>query len=210
MIDLPQVLGASLPPVEVPRVTVVTAHALEVLTVANIKTHLRVTHSNDDTYLGLLLDRATEYCERYQNRAYLTQTLEYRTDAFPSVDYISLPRPPLQSVTSLKYTDEDDVEHTVSSGDYHVDTYSEPGRIVLKVDKDWPDDDLIAVNGIVVKYVAGWTAAANVPTSIQHAMYLLIAHWYEHREGVYDGAAVSTLPLGIENLLAFERITRFA
>ena len=39
---------------------------------------------------------------------------------------------------------------------------------------------------------------------VEQAMLMLIAHWYENREAVSDGAA-NTVPLGVERLLWYRK-----
>ena len=46
--------------------------------------------------------------------------------------YISLPRPPLVSVTHLKTFDEDNTETTFASSKYHIDSARNPARIVFE------------------------------------------------------------------------------
>jgi len=58
-----------------------------------------VKKAGPDTEDGWLNDHiagARRDCELFQNRAYITQTWELWLDAWPSKDYIELPKPPLQ------------------------------------------------------------------------------------------------------------------
>ena len=112
----------------------------------------------------------------------------------------------MQSVTSISYTDIDGVTQTVSSGDYLVDTDSEPGRIVLKTGKSWPSVQLKEIAGVRIRYVAGWTAAANVLPNITHAVRLLVGHWFENREQTMTGVNITDIPMGVDDLLMPSRI----
>jgi uncharacterized phiE125 gp8 family phage protein len=87
-----------------------------------------------------------------------------------------VPRPPLQSITSIKYYDTAEVEATFSSADYFVDTVSTPGRIVLK----WQSLADPTLRAVVAVRCGGWTTAASVPARLRQAMLLLIGHWYEN------------------------------
>ena len=48
-----------------------TPPAVEPVTVAEAKAHLRVDISDDDTYIGTLITAAREWCEEYLDRSAL-------------------------------------------------------------------------------------------------------------------------------------------
>ena len=186
----------------------ITAPATEPVSASEAKSHLRVDTTADDTLIGTLITAARQHVENHLRRALITQTWELVMDAFPAGDVIRLPRPPLVSVTSIKYTDEDGNESTFSSAAYVVDTDSTKGRVVLKSGETWPSDTLAAANGVRVRYVAGYGEASAVPRPIRQAILLLIGTLYENRESVLvaQGVTVAQLPFGVEALLMPYRI----
>lgn len=186
----------------------ITAPATEPVTASEAKSHLRVDTTADDTLIGTLITAARQHVENHLRRALITQTWELVMDAFPAGDVIRLPRPPLVSVTSIKYTDVAGSESTFSSAAYVVDTDSTKGRVVLKSGESWPSDTLAAANGVRVRYVAGYGSAAAVPNPIRQAILLLIGTLYENRESVLvaQGVTVAQLPFGVEALLMPYRI----
>lgn len=190
-------------------IKVITPPASEPVTLSEAKAQCRVDISTDDTLITSYISAARRLCERINWRAFMTQTLEVWFDAWPSTDSIRLPRPPLQSVTYIKYYDEDSVVATLSSSTYFVDTISERGRIVLNTDQSWPSVTLRPANGVVVRYVAGWASAADVPETIKQAILLVVGHWYENREGVLIGSVSKSLEFSLESLLGIERTMRF-
>ncbi|KKM90426.1 hypothetical protein LCGC14_1238730 [marine sediment metagenome] len=164
---------------------------------------------SEDTLLTNLIKAARFYCEDFQKRAYITQTWELWLDRFPRVDFIEIPLPMLQSITSVKYFDVDDTEAPFSSGSYFVDTKSEPGRVALNFGEQWPTTTLRPANGVVVRFVAGYgDAASNVPESIRQAILLTLGNWYENREAVVSGS-MNELPIGAKALLQQDRIFKF-
>lgn len=188
-----------------PKVT--TAPTEEPLTLAEAKLNLRVDHTADDDLITAIIVVARQWCESFQNRSYVTQTITLKMDKFPccgDYDEIVVPRPPLQSVTSIKYVDEDGAEQTLSSDVYDVDTYSEPGRIGLANSQSWPGvrGDL---NGIEVIYIAGYGDADDVPDRFKRAMHLIIAHLYEHREQNYEKTLIEP-PMNAKSLLWLDRV----
>ena len=186
----------------------ITAPATEPVTTSEAKSHLRVDTTADDTLIGTLITAARQHVENHLRRALITQTWELVTDAFPVGDVIRLPLPPLVSVTSIKYTDKDGNESTLSSAAYVVDTDSTKGRVVLKSGETWPSDTLAAANGVRVRYVAGYGEASAVPRPIRQAILLLIGTMYENRESVLvaQGVTVAQLPFGVDALLMPYRI----
>lgn len=150
------------------------------------------TNTTADPELNRLIKSARQVCENLSRRAFITQTLELVLNAFPSNE-IDLPRPRLQSVTSIKYLDSDGVEQTLSASGYVVDTDSEPGRVYLAYGESWPTTRDIQ-NAVRIRYVAGYGAASAVPESLKQFMLTLIAQAYEYREPVVTGTIVSEMP----------------
>jgi uncharacterized phiE125 gp8 family phage protein len=132
----------------------------------------------------------------------VSQTLELVLDRWPACTFVELPRPPLASVTSIKYKDADGTETTWNSANYIVAAAHIPGRVVLADGASWPSDTLYPTEAIRIRYVAGWASAAVVPQSLKQSMLMLIAHWYEMREAaVATGAIPKDVPFGVDVLL---------
>lgn len=128
----------------------------EPVSLAEAKAYLRVDTADDDGLIATLIIAAREYCEGFQNRAYITQTWQLWLDSWPEGSEIRIPRPPLQAVNSVKYYGADNTEYVLSPADYIVDNKSEPGRIVLAYGKSWPGITLRPANAICVEFVAGY------------------------------------------------------
>lgn len=188
----------------------VTGPAVEPISLATAKVNLRVDVDDDDTFISGLIVTARRYVEAVSARALISQTWDYVLDDWPDSPF-TIPRPPLQSITSIKYVDEDGVEGTVDSGDYVVDTFSEPGRVALASDASWPSDTLQPIAGVRIRFVAGFgDEAADVPETYTKAMDLLIGHWYENREAVAtSGAVPKQLALAVDALLWLDRNVEF-
>ena len=190
-------------------IKVITPPALEPVTLGEARLHCRVDVEDDDDLLLRLIMAARQYAEQREWRAYLTQTLELYLDCWPVRTEIWLPRPPLQSITSVKYYDEDDVEYTLASTAYLVDSVSQPGRLVLRSGQSWPSATLRPANAIVIRFVAGWASLGELPLRIRQAMLLLIGHWYENREASISGAVSRPLEFAVDALLGIDSAKRF-
>ena len=190
--------------------TLITAPVNKPITTAEAKTHLRVTSSDDDTYIGTLIDAALEYVENVTRRKLITQTWDVFYDDWPDEDYLELPYGQLQSVGYVKYIDSDGAETTWSTDYYSVDTDSDPGRIVLGYGESWPTATLTTKNPIVVRFVCGYgDNGSDVPASIKHAMKFIISDMYEVRETRIIGQSVSKYGDAITNCLNSYRLWGF-
>jgi len=165
--------------------------------------------SAEDNLLTMLISAAREYCENVTGRALATQTIEYYLDSFPSGD-IELPRPPLQSVTSVIYKDSAATPTTMTlTTQYLVDSDRTVGRIVLPYGVTWPSFTAYSVNPITIKYVCGYYASNPIPKAIKQAMLLLIGHFYENREAVLVGVVSKTIEFAVQALLSQYRVRWF-
>ena len=162
-------------------------------------------YTAEDDLLSALITAAREYCEGFTGRALATQTIEAYPNYFPLKNYIKLPRPPLQSVTSVKYKNSAGTETTMTATtQYIADTESDIGRIVLSYGASWPSFTPYPVNPIKITYVTGYYASNLIPKSIKQAMLLLIGHWYENREAV--GNVGGQIEFAVKALLSMYRV----
>lgn len=181
--------------------TLTTPPAVEPVTTSEAKTHMRITASDEDTYIGTLIKAARLDSELVQHRQFITATYTLTLDRFPTCDYIDLPRPPLQSVTSVKYYDTGGTLQTFSSGNYTVDTSTAPGRIYVDWDTGWPTDVDDRRNAVQIVFVAGYgNASTDVPQTTLQAIKIKVAHWFENREPVVTGTIVSPIPMSARHL----------
>lgn len=186
----------------------VTGPTAEPILLDEAKDHCNVTRTDDQSnnYLSDLIAVAREHVEQVTARALLTQTLRLDLDDFPMCDAIELERPPIASVTHVKYYDADNVLQTLSSSDYVLDSSKTVPRIVLAHNASWPTA-YERPNAVQVTYVAGYGAHGGlVPAPLRHAMKLLIGHWHENREPVVVGMTANDIPLTVQRLLQPYRV----
>lgn len=151
---------------------VITPPTTEPMTLTEAKQYLRVDGTTDDALITSLVKQAREWCEDYQGKKYITQTLELVLDSFPYGDIEFKACSPVQSVASIKYTDKDGVEATIAATEYLLDNDSFVNRIVLGYNKYWPLVNLQSINAIRIRFVAGYGIASTVPESVKWAMVL--------------------------------------
>ena len=188
-------------------VTRATGPAVEPLTVAEAKLHLRVDISDDDVFIGTLITAAREWVEAYLDRTLITTQLILRAAEFPTEE-LELARPPMATAGTatavvITYTLADTTTATLSTALYRVDRTTTPGNVAPVINGTWPSDVIEDANAVAVTYWAGYgPTSASVPATIRHAMLMLIGHWYESRSTVLVGVTSKPLEFAVESLLA--------
>jgi uncharacterized phiE125 gp8 family phage protein len=189
-----------------------TPPAVEPVTLAEAKAHLRVDTSDDDTYIGTLITAAREWCEQYLDRTLVHTQWVMRFDKFPDsgIEPVELPRPPMvasgtATAVTVTFTQEAGPTSTYSTAEYRVDRNATPGAILPIYGSTWTphrQDD----NAISVTWWAGYGATgASVPAAIRHAILMLVGHWYEFRTSVLTGSISKEVEFGVKSLLDSQR-----
>ena len=189
------------------------------VSVADAKEHLRIVDmTTDDTYIGVLIDTATEWCEDYCDRTFADKQYTVAFDDFVDLR-IGLPRPPVRlnataasATVTISYVDQGGTTQTLTwaqSGtqQFRLDRDHVPSLVYPKYLENWPSvrlDD----KAVQVTYLAGYGGAANVPTPAKHAIKMLVGHWYANREAV--GSVGRELEMAVSALLANLRWRQYA
>ena len=183
------------------------------LPLADVKAHLRVSWTSEDSYITTLIRSAYNIAEGYTNLSLIPKTHEMFLDRFPNSYDGSKEDEWLDlvnscgglSITTIKYYDADNVYTTWNSSNYNVD---EPGitwgRVYPKVDKVFPST-ADRPQAVEVKYDTGFdnaTAGDVLPDAIRAAILILIGNLYENRQDNIVGRIASELPMTAKVLLA--------
>lgn len=163
-------------------IVVVTQPTEEPVTIEEARYHCRIDDYNQEPYedsvqINTLIAAARQHAELQLNRKLVTQTLEAYYDAFP-VEFVL---PPLQSVTYIKYVDENGTEQTLAADKYLVNSTSKPARITESYGNTWPTIRS-QQNAVRVRFVAGYGAASAVPQCIKNWMLVRIKTLYDGRD----------------------------
>lgn len=191
----------------------VTPPTVEPVTLDELKAHIRETGDDSDPLLTIYIQAAREYVEAATGISLLPQTWQATFDhdwpgrwwSGNAYQRIWLPKPPLKSVSSVKYLNPDTgLSQTLDAAQYQVVqlplvSYIEPayGVGTWPSVRDQPDT-------ITVEFVAGYADAASAPAKIKLAVLMLAAHAYATREAVGPGG-LSEVPLGVAALISSDR-----
>lgn len=187
-----------------------TAPSVEPLSLADAKEHLSITGTDDDSRVTDLIPVATRYIEGATGRQYITASWTWELPWFPGASVFAVPRPPLQSVTSIKYIDTGGTLQTLSTDVYEAGTTSSPGVIALKYQQSWPATRG-AINAVSIVFVAGYgDAATDVPVALVQAIKLVVGHLNEQREATSAFRKVDIVPFGVKELIAEYTMARVA
>lgn len=185
---------------------------LEPVMLAEARTHLRQTDTAEDALIARLISAARRQCEKDVRRAFLTSTWDYSLDVFPwsyvpfaprsFAQYppeaeVRIPNPPLVSVTSFSYIDTGGTTVVLSGSAYSFKPGT-PGVLVPVYGTIWP-----FVRGlpgdVVVRYVAGYGTAADVPEDAKTAILMLVGYLYDNR-GDVDAAVPSAVEMMLSSV----------
>lgn len=191
------------------RIKLITGPQSEPITAAEIMQRIGVDAAHVGTIdIDAMIASARRWVEEYIERALISQTFELALDAFHA-DPIYLPRAPVQSIISVKYTDTAGVEQTVSAADYVLDDYGDNHRLLLAYGAAWPSARDQA-NAVRIRYVAGYGVTGSaVPSNIVNAITLIVGQAYRAQPGLETGLYPASIPNAAKELLAPFRLLAF-
>jgi uncharacterized phiE125 gp8 family phage protein len=180
-----------------------TPPAVEPVTLAEAKAHLRIVHADEDDLIARLITAARRHLEQQTGLCLVSQGWTCFRDAWPEVSAVELPLAPVIAVTAVTVHGEDDAAAAVDPAHYYLDQVSRPARLMLRQGRLWPRPGR-TLNGIEIAVTAGFGAAgSDVPEPLRQALLQLMTHWYGHR-----GEAAAPLPLDLSSLIAGFREVR--
>lgn len=146
------------------------------------------TNTTVDPYVTRLITAVRMRAEAATWRQLMTATWDLYLDRFPSCErVIEVPKPPLISVTHVKYLDTSGTLTTMTvTTDYTVSAPTGPrgrrGRISLAYGVSWPSAQAVS-DAVVIRFVAGYGATGStVPAILRQAMLIDMGTLYEHRD----------------------------
>ena len=178
----------------------ITPRALQPITLAEAKLHLRVDTGSDDTLINVLIIAATDAAEHLMGRAVLPQTWQLTLDSFEANE-ITLQKPPISAITSVKYLQSSDgVLTTLSPGAYVLATANDyTARLVPAYGTNWPASRRMP-EAVRIVFVTGYADATSVPELIKAWIKLRLAALYENRQAWTEGKAIEQNPF-VDRLL---------
>lgn len=177
-----------------------TAPGVEPVAVADASAHLRLDTAADDLLIASLILTSRLHVEATLDLALIDQAWTLVLDRWPAGADVAIPMAPLKAVTAVTVKRADGTPIVVPPTSYLVDMASKPPRLVWNATAR-PDPGVVA-NGIEIEFEAGFGAtAAHVPAPLRHAILMLVAHWYEHRDPIEIGSNATRIPDAVSDLI---------
>jgi uncharacterized phiE125 gp8 family phage protein len=168
--------------------------------------HLRIDDQAETDVLDAIILAAETYAEEITGRSFVSKTYLYTLERWHRL--IILPRPPVTSITSIQYVDNDGATQVLASNRYQLDAQGFVSCVKEAYGETWPSIRHGVVNPIAITYVAGYADAASVPAPIKQAVKLIASDLWTNRE---DSAPVTLqpVPFAARTLLAPYKVTQW-
>ncbi|EFL88956.1 head-tail connector protein [Ahrensia sp. R2A130] len=183
---------------------IITPPALEPLTLADAKLHLRIEHADEDDFITQTIAAARQYVEAVTGERMLTQAWRQYVSDWPSNRGVRLEISPVQSVVAVTAFDREGVPHQIAPEDTELVRGSRPQLLMFSASVD----PSLAANGLEIDLTVGQgDLPTDVSPALRQAVAMLVAHWYEFRGAVSPSQQPVSLPAGLDALLRpFKRV----
>ena len=175
----------------------------EPVTLAEMKSYLRVEHDDEDALIAQLLAAARRACESATRRAFIAQTWRLTRERWPRDGQIDVALAPLISVTAARIRSVDGAETAIDPARFKVVAGAAPGLILARRPLPAPAVDAMVELDIAAGYGSEPSA---VPGDLIEAVRRLAAQFYESRGIAQESAKEPSLPADVAALLAPHRV----
>ena len=181
-----------------------TPPAVEPISLAEVKAHLRILHSDEDGALIRFVAAARHDIENRTGLHLITQNWSQFFDSWPNCGYLPLSLSPIIAVTDVKIYGDDDVAAPIDPAHYYLDRLSRPSRLTMRNGR-WLPQPGRSLSGIEVVLSLGFGPTADaVPQPLREAILLRAGHWYANR----GDDAKAAEPLAVASLIETYRRVR--
>jgi len=163
----------------------------EPVEIADVKTHLKIQTTAEDTLIDLYITAARQSCENLIKRSLVDTRWALMIDDFYS-SRIELPRPPLSTVVAditVSYRKTDGNTTNLSSTYYTIEHRAEPGFLRLNHQLNWPNNVQDSEGAVTISYRSGYSSVTETtacPEGIKHWIKMRVGQMLEYRESLTD------------------------
>ena len=168
------------------------------------------TDTSHDTLLLRLIDEATRSIETLTGVRLASQSVQLTLDGFPA-DRIELGVYPVNSITSVKYDDGDNVETTMVLGTDYWESLSGMYPAILPV-STWPPTKYGKPESVRivmdVGYYTGSPVTSAAPDDLRHAVLMRVKEYFDNSGESVTGQSVESTVSSVKALTdMYRRIT---
>lgn len=171
------------------------------VTTAEAKAHAVVDFDADDALIDGMIAAATRAVSEMSGRSIGAETWLMSFGAGVS-GRVYLPVTPVQSVSEISYYDTDDVLQSATVSDFYLIKDGDVAFLRPKSGASWPSANGNREDAISITFIAGYS---ECPDTLRHAILMMVAHMYSHREAVSD-EILRDVPSGVQDLINLERV----
>lgn len=165
------------------KLKLISGPSIEPLTLAETLEHCHANSGVEDNWFYRTIAAGRREAEIFQRRAYISQQWQLTFNGIPQMPF-EIPRPPTISIDSISTFDIDDIETSLSTSDFLVDTDSEPARLTVNYNYTIPDYVARTIKSFVITFTAGYgTSRDDVPDDVKYAILEFVSYYYDHRAG---------------------------
>jgi len=157
-------------------IILVTDATTEVLTLAEIKTFLRIDGNDFDSILTPFIKVSRQIGENITGREFVEKEFKLYLDTFPQCNGIEVKRSKLKSITSIQYYDVNNALQTLSSADYYFTNDADYSSIYINNDKTFPTT-YERKQAVIITFKADYP---NRPEAIKQACLSVCSYLYEN------------------------------
>lgn len=180
-----------------------TAPAVEPLSLAAAKAFLRVEHDADDAIIASLVSAARNHVEALTRNALIVQTWRLALDRWPDSGRIVPRIGPLRALAAVRVFSAANEASPIDPETFVIDRAA--GVIAAP---GWSLPPPGRGNaGIELDIEVGFGAAAtDVPPVLLQAIRTLVSHWYENRGLIAIGQSVAMMPASVNAMISSHRV----
>lgn len=168
------------------------------LDLIEVKTHCKIDGNDEDAYLTGLIQSAAATFERESKL--LLMAAEYVSVFGRWAGALAGLQGPLAQVLSISYVDVLGASVEMSS-DYYQVSQLYPDRVHITQPLDLLPLLALHPEPILVRYLAGYTAPAQLPPEFRQWLLLMVGHWYENRTPLVIAVNTAEVPLSAKYLM---------
>ena len=172
--------------------TIESYHNTQIVSTADLKTHLRITFTDDDSYIKMLERAAVRMVEEYTNRFLLPTECTQFGNCFSDLEIL------------FKSPCDGDIDPVVSyrkDGSWSVISHSDieyvydlqPARCYAQPSFSPPGADDV-FQAWKIFYTTGYKTIPVIPEALIQAIKIIVGDLYENRQSVIVGKMVSEIP----------------
>ena len=179
-----------------------TPPAVEPVTLAEMRAHLRLGVTSEEDLLAALIKAARQTLEAEIGLCLINQTWRLHFDGWPRDGLVLIPKFPVREVVAVTAYQPDGEPVAIPAGALRLNATSRPARLCLAS----RGADIARLHDLEVDFLAGYgDTGTDVPDALKHAILSLVAHWYEFRGAVAPDSQPVSFPPGFDRLVSIWR-----